>query len=112
MIRNTPASATETELTVKGAPEVVLSACGDVGKVEALDGTVAEMAAGGLRVIAVAKRKLTAKQAQAIKENPDDIAEYWVRHYFECPFPFPCPCPFGPLEFDPLARTHAPSVSP
>ncbi len=74
--RSFSASATETELTVKGAPEVVLSACGDVGKVEALDGTVAEMAAGGLRVIAVAKRKLTAKQAQAIKENPDDIAEY------------------------------------
>ena len=40
-----------------------------------MDSTVAEMAAGGLRVIAVAQRKLTAKQAQAIKENPDDIAE-------------------------------------
>ncbi|MGA9674016.1 MAG: cation-translocating P-type ATPase, partial [Mycobacterium sp.] len=71
--RSFSASATGTELTVKGAPEVVLAAC---GKVEALDGTVAEMAAGGLRVIAVAKRKLTAKQAAAIKANPDDIAEY------------------------------------
>ncbi len=74
--RSFSASATGTELTVKGAPEVVLAACGDVGKVEALDGTVAEMAAGGLRVIAVARRKLTAKQAAAVKENPDDIAEY------------------------------------
>ncbi len=71
--RSFSASATGTELTVKGAPEVVLAAC---GKVEALDGTVAEMAAGGLRVIAVAKRKLTAKQAAAIKASPDDIAEY------------------------------------
>jgi magnesium-transporting ATPase (P-type) len=71
--RSFSASATGTELTVKGAPEVVLAACGDVN---ALDGTVAEMAAGGLRVIAVAKRKLTAKQAEAIKANPDDIAEY------------------------------------
>src|SRR5208283_749139 len=39
--RSFSASATGTELTVKGAPEVVLAAC---GKVEALDGTVAEMA--------------------------------------------------------------------
>jgi cation-transporting P-type ATPase I len=71
--RSFSASATGTELTVKGAPEVVLAACGDV---TSMDSTVAEMAAGGLRVIAVAQRKLTAKQAQAIKENPDDIAEY------------------------------------
>ncbi len=74
--RSFSASATGTELTVKGAPEVVLAACGDVTAVKFMDGTVAEMAAGGLRVIAVARRKLTAKQAQAIKENPDDIAEY------------------------------------
>jgi cation-transporting P-type ATPase I len=71
--RSFSASASGTELTVKGAPEVVLAACGDA---KALDGTVAEMAAAGLRVIAVAKRKLTAKQAETIKANPDDIAEY------------------------------------
>jgi cation-transporting P-type ATPase I len=67
------ATATGTELTVKGAPEVVLAACGDD---PALAGTVAEMAASGLRVIAVARRTLTAKQAKAIAEQPDDIAEY------------------------------------
>jgi cation-transporting P-type ATPase I len=71
--RSFSASASGTELTVKGAPEVVLAACGDA---KALDGTVAEMAAAGLRVIAVAKRKLTAKQAETIKASPDDIAEY------------------------------------
>ena len=52
------------------------SGAGRLRRRHAMDSTVAEMAAGGLRVIAVAKRKLTAKQAQAIKENPDDIAEY------------------------------------
>jgi cation-transporting ATPase I len=67
------ASVTGTELTVKGAPEVVLAASGDIAS---MDSTVAQMAAGGLRVIAVAQRRLTAKQAQAIKENPDDIGEY------------------------------------
>ncbi|BBZ37231.1 haloacid dehalogenase [Mycobacterium conspicuum] len=71
--RSFSASATGTELTVKGAPEVVLAACGDI---TALDGTVADMAAGGLRVIAVARRTLTAQQAAAVKDNPDEIAEY------------------------------------
>lgn len=67
------ASATGTELTVKGAPEVVLAACGDD---TSMDSTVAEMAARGLRVIAVAQRRLSPKQAKAIQDNPDDIAEY------------------------------------
>lgn len=71
--RSFSASVTGTELTVKGAPEVVLAASGDTG---AMEGTVAELAAGGLRVIAVARRELTAQQARAIAENPDDIAEY------------------------------------
>ena len=71
--RSFSASATGTDLTVKGAPEVVLAACGELAL---LNGTVAEMAAAGLRVIAVAQRRLTSKQAQAIKDNPDDIAEY------------------------------------
>nr|WP_297847533.1 cation-translocating P-type ATPase [Mycobacterium sp.] len=71
--RSFSASVTGTELTVKGAPEVVLAACGDAGRME---GTVTELAAGGLRVIAVAQRRLNPQQARAIAENPDDIAEY------------------------------------
>lgn len=67
------ASVTDNELTVKGAPEVVLAASGDTGP---MDGTVAELAAGGLRVIAVARRRLNAQQARAIAENPDAIGEY------------------------------------
>jgi magnesium-transporting ATPase (P-type) len=41
-----------------------------------MDKTVAELAAGGLRVIAVARRRLSSQQAQAIREDPDDIAEF------------------------------------
>ncbi|HEU0190445.1 MAG TPA: cation-translocating P-type ATPase [Mycobacterium sp.] len=65
------ASVTGTELTVKGAPEVVLAACPGAGR--AAGTTVAKMAAGGLRVIAVARRELTARQAQAVKKDPDGI---------------------------------------
>jgi magnesium-transporting ATPase (P-type) len=67
------ASATGTELTVKGAPEVVLAACGDDAS---MDSTVAAMAGAGLRVIAVARRRLNPQQAKVIRENPDDIADY------------------------------------
>ncbi len=72
--RSFSASITDGELTVKGAPEVVLAACADVGP--NMEGTVAELAANGLRVIAVARRRLTPQQAQAIREEPDDIAEF------------------------------------
>ncbi len=71
--RSFSASVTDRELTVKGAPEVVLAACDDIGST--MEETVAEMAARGLRVIAVAQRRLTPAQARAIRENPDDIAE-------------------------------------
>lgn len=71
--RSFSASVTGTELTVKGAPEVVLTASGDVAAPET---TVAELAAGGLRVIAVARRRLSPQQARAIEDNPDDIARY------------------------------------
>ncbi|BBX75110.1 haloacid dehalogenase [Mycobacterium shinjukuense] len=71
--RSFSASVTGTELTVKGAPEVVLAACGDV---TAMDGAVAALAAGGLRVIAVARRRLSPLQAEAIRDNPDDIADF------------------------------------
>ena len=71
--RSFSASVTGTELTVKGAPEVVLAASEDGA---AMDGTVAELAARGLRVIAVARRTLSPRQARAIRDNPDDIARY------------------------------------
>jgi cation-transporting ATPase I len=72
--RSFSASVTGTELTVKGAPEVVLAACEDAGP--KIQKTVAELAAGGLRVIAVAQRRLTPQQAGAIQEDPDDITEF------------------------------------
>ncbi len=72
--RSFSASVSGSELTVKGAPEVVLAACGDVGST--MDQTVTELAASGLRVIAVAQRQLSPDQAQAIQESPDDIAEF------------------------------------
>ena len=72
--RSFSASVTGTELTVKGAPEVVLAACENAGP--KIQRTVAELAAGGLRVIAVAQRRLTSQQAAAIEEDPDDIAEF------------------------------------
>jgi cation-transporting P-type ATPase I len=72
--RSFSASVTGTELTVKGAPEVVLAACDDVGP--KAEGAVAELAADGLRVIAVARRRLTSQQARAIRDDPDDIAEF------------------------------------
>jgi cation-transporting P-type ATPase I len=72
--RSFSASVTGAELTVKGAPEVVLAACDDTGP--KIQKTVAELAAGGLRVIAVAQRRLTPQQARAIQDDPDDIAEF------------------------------------
>jgi cation-transporting ATPase I len=72
--RSFSASVTGNQLSVKGAPEVVLAACGEVGS--AMEKTVAELATGGLRVIAVAQRRLSPQQAQVIHEDPDDIAEF------------------------------------
>jgi cation-transporting ATPase I len=72
--RSFSASVTGGELSVKGAPEVVMAACGDVDSTTGH--IVAELAAGGLRVIAVAQRRLTPQQAQAVKDNPDDISEF------------------------------------
>jgi cation-transporting P-type ATPase I len=76
--RSFSASVTGRELTVKGAPEVVLAACADAsGNGQAsVEQTVVQLAAGGLRVIAVARRRLTPRQAQAITDNPDDISEF------------------------------------
>ena len=72
--RSFSASVTDTELAVKGAPEVVLAACGNVSP--ALEETVARMAGGGLRVIAVARRQLSPAQARAIQQEPDDIVDF------------------------------------
>ncbi|WP_090420192.1 HAD-IC family P-type ATPase [Mycobacterium europaeum] len=72
--RSFSASVTDTELAVKGAPEVVLAACGDVSP--AMEETVAHMASSGLRVIAVARRQLSPAQARAIRHEPDDIADF------------------------------------
>lgn len=66
-------SVTGTELTVKGAPEVVLAACGNVGA--QVDDAVAALTTAGLRTIAVAQRRLNAAQARSVREDPDRIAE-------------------------------------
>ncbi|BCQ10806.1 potassium-transporting ATPase ATP-binding subunit [Mycobacterium heckeshornense] len=72
--RSFSASVTDDELTVKGAPEVVLARCPDAGA--DVERTVRELAAGGLRVIAVARRQLDPAQIRAVDDDPDDaIAE-------------------------------------
>jgi magnesium-transporting ATPase (P-type) len=71
--RSFSASVFGDELTVKGAPEVVLAACNDVGP--DIDNTVRQLAAEGLRVIAVARRRLTQEQAQLVAEDEDTIAD-------------------------------------
>nr|WP_244168156.1 cation-translocating P-type ATPase [Mycobacterium paraffinicum] len=67
------ASVTGTQLTVKGAPEVVLAACGEVGA--EVDDAVAALTTAGLRTIAVAQRRLTAAQARSLRKDPDGITE-------------------------------------
>ncbi|WP_350355761.1 cation-translocating P-type ATPase [Mycobacterium paraterrae] len=71
--RSFSASVLGDELTVKGAPEVVLAACNGVGP--DIDQTVRGLAAEGLRVIAVARRQLTPQQAQLVAEDEDAIAD-------------------------------------
>lgn len=60
-------------LSVKGSPEAILAACGDVDSVVAR--TVQEMAAGGLRVIAVARRELTREQVDDASDDADALVE-------------------------------------
>nr|WP_234806609.1 HAD-IC family P-type ATPase [Mycolicibacter nonchromogenicus] len=66
------ASVLGRELMIKGAPEVVLAAC--TGLVPDSDAPVAELAAGGLRVIAVAQRRLTPAQVRSLADDPDALA--------------------------------------
>lgn len=62
------AALTGTRLTIKGAPEVLSAAL----RRDALDLTpmVTELAAGGLRVLAVAQRTVTARQAARAATDP------------------------------------------
>jgi H+-transporting ATPase len=61
------------ELSIKGAPEVVLKACGDAGpQVQRL---VQKMAADGLRVLTVARRELSEAQVASARDDADAFAE-------------------------------------
>jgi cation-transporting P-type ATPase I len=68
--RSFSASVSGSELTVKGAPEVVLAACAHTAP--EMNGTVTQLASGGLRVIAVAHRRLSSEQIKAVEDDPDD----------------------------------------
>ena len=70
--RRFSATVCGAQLTVKGAPEVVLDACADVGR--DVRRAVRTMAGDGLRVIAVAQRTLTVGQTQAARDDPDAFA--------------------------------------
>ena len=60
------------QLTLKGAPEVILDACADIGP--EVRRAVRTMAGDGLRVIAVARRTLTVGQTQAACDDPEAFA--------------------------------------
>ena len=62
------ATLTGTRLTIKGAPEVLAAAV--TGSTHDLAPLVAELAAEGLRVLAVAERTLTARQAARAAADP------------------------------------------
>lgn len=69
------ASIRGTELTLKGAPEMVLACTGSGPDIKK---SVAALAGNGLRVIAVARRELTPEQLAALGDDPEpeEIAEY------------------------------------
>jgi cation-transporting ATPase I len=69
--RSFSASVLGDELSVKGAPEVVLAACAGIGS--DIDQTVRQLAAEGLRVITVARRQLSPEQVALISEDEDAI---------------------------------------
>ncbi|QCQ90418.1 cation-translocating P-type ATPase [Rhodococcus sp. SGAir0479] len=64
-----------TELTVKGAPEVILDACADDAPHarDGIAGDVQSMAAAGLRVIAVGRRTVTDAEARRAAADPDVV---------------------------------------
>jgi cation-transporting ATPase I len=61
------------ELSIKGAPEVVLKACRDAGP--RVQRSVQKMAADGLRVLTVARRELSEAQVGTACDDPDAFAE-------------------------------------
>jgi H+-transporting ATPase len=61
------------ELSIKGAPEVVLEACSDVGQRERR--LVSKMAADGLRVLTVAKRRLSDDEARSASADAEVFGE-------------------------------------
>ncbi|MDY6998808.1 MAG: cation-translocating P-type ATPase [Actinomycetota bacterium] len=67
------ASLVGGDLFVKGAPEVLLAACQHPDA--AIESTIHEMAESGLRVIAVARRSLTAGQRSAARSDDDAFAQ-------------------------------------
>ncbi|MGV0624381.1 HAD-IC family P-type ATPase [Mycolicibacter minnesotensis] len=69
------ASVRGTELTLKGAPEMVLAS---TGAGPAVKKSVAALAAAGLRVIAVARLEMTPAQLEALGQDPEpeEIAEF------------------------------------
>jgi cation-transporting P-type ATPase I len=72
--RSYSASAHGNKVSIKGAPEVVLPACGQAG--QRIRRTVQQMAKDGLRVIAVASCDLTPEQLDTVRDNPDALADY------------------------------------
>ncbi|SEH89267.1 H+-transporting ATPase [Mycolicibacterium rutilum] len=66
------ASLDKRQLCLKGAPEVVLAACGDTDP--AVSRALHEMAGSGLRVIAVARRTVSAREAAAARRGDDALA--------------------------------------
>jgi magnesium-transporting ATPase (P-type) len=66
------ASVSGPELTIKGAPEIVLGSCAPVDP--AIRRAVAQLAADGLRVIAVARRRLTDAQLSVLGADPEPEA--------------------------------------
>jgi H+-transporting ATPase len=70
--RRFSATVRGTQLTLKGAPEVILGACADIGP--EVRRAVRTMAGDGLRVIAVAQRTLTVGQTQTACDDPDAFA--------------------------------------
>jgi H+-transporting ATPase len=85
------------QLSLKGAPEVLLASCADTSAVQ---GQVSSMAAAGLRVIAVARRELSAADAQRAAQDPDALAEA-CRRGVKC---------IGLLGLSDTARPDAPAV--
>lgn len=71
--RSFSATVCGEQLSIKGAPEMVLAACADVD--EEAQRQVRKMATEGLRVIAVAARQLSTSQARSVRDDADAFVE-------------------------------------